>query len=211
LEEIQNVLRMYKQRYNDLSGDSRFKYVLIFKNFGESSGASIEHGHSQLIALPMIPKYVQEKMEGAGYYFNHHKRSVFADILEQEKQEKQRIVFENEKFICFCPFVQRFPFEMWIFPKNMDSKFQQIEGAELTQLAEMLKDSLSRLKNCLANPSYNFYLQLDPINIEYEKSFLWHIEIVPKLTRASELDWDTGFYVVHTPPEQAARYLREAK
>jgi len=50
--------------------DVRFKYVLVFKNEGEPAGASIEHTHSQLIALPIVPHIVNEEMNSAKNILN---------------------------------------------------------------------------------------------------------------------------------------------
>ena len=63
-EEVSNVIKQYQRRIADLTRDKRFKYILVFKNYGESAGTSVEHAHSQIIALPMIPKYVAEEIEG---------------------------------------------------------------------------------------------------------------------------------------------------
>ena len=39
----------------------------------------------------------------------------------------------------------------------------------------------------------------------------WHFEIMPKLVRAGGFEWGSGFYINPTPPEEAAKFLREAK
>ncbi|HMZ27309.1 MAG TPA: galactose-1-phosphate uridylyltransferase, partial [Elusimicrobiota bacterium] len=38
----------------------------------------------------------------------------------------------------------------------------------------------------------------------------WHIELMPKIVHTAGFEWGAGFYINPTPPEQAARYLREA-
>ena len=38
----------------------------------------------------------------------------------------------------------------------------------------------------------------------------WHIEIIPKLTKVAGFEWATGFYINPTPPEESAKFLREA-
>jgi len=111
-EEMTNVIKLYQRRLRDLTGDKRFKYIIIFKNYGESAGTSVEHAHSQIIALPMIPKYVLEKLEGTKAYYNQHQRCVFCDMIQQEYQDKKRIFSENEDFIAFCPFVSRYAFDI---------------------------------------------------------------------------------------------------
>lgn len=209
-EEIKNVLWMYQRRSLDLAKDKRFQYIVVFKNFGRSAGASVEHAHSQIIALPMIPKYVQEKLVSAREYFQYRGRSIFSDILLQEREEKNRIVTENDQYMAFCPFVSRYSFEISLFPKKEQTRFVHLKEDELQSLGQILLDVLRRLRTCLGNPSFNFYLHVHPIHYAHEETFMWHMEIVPKLTRSTVFEWGTGFHVVFTPPEVAAKYLREA-
>ncbi|MCK5580974.1 MAG: galactose-1-phosphate uridylyltransferase [Candidatus Omnitrophica bacterium] len=208
VEEISNVLRLYQRRALSLAKDKRFKYIMIFKNYGESAGASVEHEHSQIIALPMVPRYVIDELEGAKAYFQYRGRCVYCDMIQQEYEDKNRIVTENEHFIAFCPYVPRYTFESWIFPKEHESVFYSLQDEERLALAQILKDMLSRLKTCLADPSYNFYLHIAPLNHGNQESYHWHIEIVPQLTREAGFEWGTGFYVIHTSPDVAAEYLR---
>jgi len=209
-EEMADVIQLYQNRVRDLTGDKRFKYIIVFKNFGESAGTSVEHAHSQIIALPMIPKYVLEKIEGAETYHKQHQRCVFCDMVKQEREDKVRIFSENEDFLAFCPFVSRYAFEYWIMPKEHDSKFANMNDKKRNALANILRGTLLRLKNCLSDPSFNYYLHTAPINTGKEEDFHWHIEIMPKLTRTTGFELGTGFYVVRTSPEDAAGYLRRS-
>ncbi|MCC6759199.1 MAG: galactose-1-phosphate uridylyltransferase [Candidatus Omnitrophica bacterium] len=209
LDEAVNVIKMYQSRSASLGRDKRFKYIMIFKNFGQSAGASVEHAHSQIIALPLVPKYVAEELEGAEKYYGFRGRCVFCDMIQQEYQDQRRIITSNDGFLSFCPFVPRYPFESWIFPKDHNSDFVSMQDLEREQLAGILKDVLLRMKICLSNPSYNFYLHVKPVDDD-NKSYHWHIEIVPQLTRVAGFEWGTGFYVVRTAPSVAAEYLRGA-
>ncbi len=210
-DELVYVIQKYQSRVVDLTGDKRFKYIIIFKNYGTAAGASIEHAHSQIIALPMIPKYVLQEIEGAKRYYTKHNRCVFCDIVKQEYENNLRIIADNENFVSFSPFVPRYPFENWIFPKKHTSDFASINPGEQKSLAAVLKETLLRLKTCLSDPSFNFFFHISPINSKEVESFHWHIEIIPKLTHMSGFEWGTGFYVVHTEPSIAARYLKEVQ
>ena len=68
-KRIEDVLWTFRDRILDLKKDRRFKYILLFKNHGEAAGASLEHAHSQLIALPILPINVTQELEGAKQYF----------------------------------------------------------------------------------------------------------------------------------------------
>ena len=212
-EEIEKIIAMTCQRAQDLIKDKRFKYIMIFKNYGSAAGASLEHPHTQIIALPMIPKNVMEEIKGAQNYFEYRERCIFCDIIRQESQEKERVVLENKYFICFCPFVSRFPFEIWIIPKRHNGYYCHMPSEEVPALAAILKDIISKLKKIFPNLSYNFIIHTSPVNGDSSgfDSYHWHLELMPKLTRVAGFEWGSGFYVVPTPPELAAQYLKEVK
>ncbi len=62
--EIERVLWAFRERMLDLKQDHRFRYILVFKNHGAAAGATLEHSHSQLIALPIVPDFVREEIDG---------------------------------------------------------------------------------------------------------------------------------------------------
>ena len=211
-EEIKKIVIAYKQRCIDLKKDKRFKYVLIFKNHGQSAGASLEHSHSQLIALPIVPKKVKEALRGAQMYYSYKERCVYCDIISQELEQKERLVDENENFIAFCPFASCSPYEIWISPKKHRSAFYRIQEEVIDDFSQMLGRTLIRLKKVLTDPPFNFIINTAPIQHDQELEFYhWHIEILPKLTRSAGFEWGTGFYINPSPPEQAAKELRKVK
>jgi len=205
--EIENYIRICCRRAQDLAKDSRFKYLMFFRNYGPAAGASLEHPHTQIIALPMVPKNVAEEITGAKSYFDYRERCVFCDIIRQETQEKERIILDNKYFISFCPFVSRFPFEIWIMPKKHCGYFHYIDE-EISALGEILRETIARVKNIFPDLSYNYILHVAPINGDRDVEYYhWHIEFMPKLTHVAGFEWGTGFYVNPTPPELAAKYL----
>lgn len=207
--EIENFISMYCRRAQDLVKDKRFKYIMIFKNFGAAAGASLEHPHTQLIALPMVPKNAMEEIKGAHNYFEYRERCIFCDIIRQETQEKERVILENKYFLSFCPFVSRFAFELCIIPKKHNGYFAHLPAEEIPALASILKDTITKVKTIFPHLSYNFIIHSSPANGDGGiEGYHWHIEFMPKLTRVAGFEWGSGFYVVSTPPELAAKYLR---
>jgi len=216
IEHISKVFEAYKIRMLDLSKDSRFRYILIFKNVGQQAGASLSHPHSQIIATPITPKRVSEELNGAREYYTYKDRCVYCDILREEQNQNKRIVYENEAFFSFCPFASRFPFETWVMPKRHNPDYTNIETNEIPLLADIMKQVLGRLSKSLHLPQYNYVLHTGPIRrprkgywTTIDNDFHWHIEIMPRLTRVAGFEWGTGFYINPTPPEEAAKYLRE--
>ncbi len=209
LEEMGNVMLAFRERIVDLKRDSRLRYILIFKNHGAAAGASLEHTHSQLIALPIIPKNVAEELAGTKNYHDLKERCIFCDMIRQEARDGDRVVLENENFLVICPYAPRFPFETWVLPKKHYSNFEMLPEEELQSLASILSRTLKKLAVGLNGPPYNFLLHTGPTNTDKDTShYHWHFEIMPTLTKVAGFEWGTGFYINHTPPEDAAAYLR---
>lgn len=211
LKAVENVLRAYRQRIVDLRRDRRFQYVLVFKNHGAAAGASLEHPHSQLIALPIVPKRVREEIEGAKNYFQYKDRCVFCDVIRQELQQKSRVVCENEFFVSITPFASSSPFETWILPKVHHPNFGFMESFPVREAAQVLQETLYRMDRVLDNPPYNYIIHSSPYPDVDRDYFHWHIEIIPKLTKMAGFEWGTGFFINPTPPEEAAEYMRGVK
>ena len=89
---VEDVLWSYRDRVLDLKNDKRFRYVLIFKNHGEVAGASLEHSHSQLIALPIVPRRVREEVNGAKAYFRDKERCISGDGIRCPGHQRERPV-----------------------------------------------------------------------------------------------------------------------
>ncbi|MFH1368832.1 MAG: galactose-1-phosphate uridylyltransferase [Elusimicrobiota bacterium] len=209
-KQVEDIIWVYRDRIMDLKRDIRLEYALIFKNHGAAAGATLSHSHSQLIATPIVPKRVREEINGAKNYFEYKERCVFCDIIKQELSLSTRIVAENSDFVAICPFAPRFPFEVWLLPKVHDSDFEDMQKHASVNLALLLKNVLNKMKNVLDNPPYNFIIHNAPLREDRLPHYHWHIEIIPKLTSVAGFEWGTGFYVNPTPPEEAAKFLRES-
>ena len=219
LEQIDNVLGVYINRVIDLGKDKRFKYVLIFKNYGWAAGGGrIKHSRSQFIATPVTPKRVKEELVGAKRYFDYHERCIFCDLIKQELENKERLIIDIDGFIAIAPFASRFPFEVWILPKKHSCDFVSLTDSHRRDLAKTLKIVLQKLKIGLNDPPFNYIIHAAPFRRPksgywrtIDEDYHWHIEIMPRLTRVAGFEWGTGFYICPLPPENAAEYLREVK
>lgn len=209
-KSIHQLLWAFRERVEDLRRDRRLRYVLLFKNHGEAAGATLEHTHSQLIALPVVPKRVQEELDGAKAYYNFKERCIFCDLIRQESKSRTRLVMETDRFVVLEPYAARFPFETWILPKQHRSHFKEADPHSLENLAWVLRATLRKIEKVLEWPPYNLIVHTAPLQEEATDYFHWHIEIIPKLTRVAGFEWGSGFYINPTPPEESAQFLRDA-
>ena len=219
--QIAKVVTCCIDRFVDLSRDERFKYVLVFKNYGWASGGGrVRHSRTQLIATPVTPKRVKEELVGAKKYFEYHERCIFCDLIRQEMHSKERVVLELDGFVAITAFASRFPFEIWILPKQHSCDFSNMSVEKRLHLGKVLKKVLTKLKIGLDDPPYNFVLHTSPFRRKkakegywktIEDDYHWHLEIIPRLTSPAGFEWGTGFYICPISPEETAEYLREVE
>ena len=206
--EIERVLWAFRERVLDLKQDRRFRCILIFKNHGSAAGATLDHGHSQLIALPVVPDFVRAEVDGARRHFAAKERCVFCDIVHQEIADLRRVIQENADFVALSPYAPRFAFETWLLPRRHGARFEEAPRQEYESLARLLKSVLMRINRALESPPYNLVIHSSPFSDETADFYHWHLELVPKLTKVAGVEWGTGLYINPTSPEEATSVLR---
>lgn len=216
-DQIRLVLETYAHRINELEKNSHLQYVLAYKNYGISAGSrKIGHARSHIIAAPVNPRRIKDKLMGAKKYFGYHDRCVYCDLIHTELDQKKRIIFETEHFVALTPFAARFLFEVWILPKKHHCDFYKGLLGSQHDLAKMLKKVLMKIELGLGDPAYNFVIHTAPFRRSdfsgnrfrtIEEDYHWHIEILPRLTTVAGFEKGTGFYICSVPPEAMTEYL----
>ena len=152
-----------------------------------------------------------EELEGAAELLPMKERCVWCDIVRQERREGAGSSLEEDGFVAVAPFAPRFPFETWILPTTHRPASRSLQRTRRTRWRRLLGDLILRGSAgcCTIRPttsrstrrrsgSRTRALPLAPRD---------HAQAHPD-RRASS--WGTGFFINPTPPEDAARFLRQA-
>ena len=147
--EVAEIMDAYQSRYIDLMSKKSVNYIEIFHNHGREAGASIEHPHSQLMAIPVVSPGVQMELDGAEIYHKSNRKCVYCAIADWEIESKKRLIFENDNFLAFCPYSSRAAFEVWVMPKAHKPYFERINNEEKIDLGEALQKSIGAIYKTL--------------------------------------------------------------
>lgn len=199
------VFRVWQQRYKELSGDERIKYIQIYKNRGIFAGASQEHSHSQIMGLPFMPRC----NSGIVDYFRKNGQCLLCAIMAEERQTGTRVVYESDQFLLVCPYASRFSYETWMIPKRHTDHYGDINEEEIADLAAMCRSYLGMIIDVLQDPAYNLVINTAPVNSAYQPGYHWFLEIVPRLLVTTGVDIATGIYTNPVAPELAADLFRQ--
>lgn len=210
LEVVRLAFRAYQARLRALAADPRIAYVQIFKNNGASAGASLPHIHSQVLALPRVPPVVERMLREFARHQRESRQCLLCERLERELAQGERIVLETPRFVAFCPYASRFPYEVCLAPRRHAARYEDCSASELDELADAALAVLRRFRALGADVAYNFLLHTTPTRSPLDAPFHWHWELFPRLNPVAGFEWGTEYFINPVPPEEAAARLREA-
>lgn len=209
--QVREVLLAAQARMADLANDGRLRYAHLFKNWGAAAGATLHHSHSQLIALPLVPREVQDELDACAHHYADKERCIYCDVIDHELRERVRVVIETETFVVLSPWAARTPFELWLLPKEHRSQLEAASPHEIAGLAEVLQKALRKIDRALERPAYNFWLHTLPLRERPSPSYHWHLELKPTVSLQAGFEWGTGCSINSTLPEEAAAFLRQTE
>jgi UDPglucose--hexose-1-phosphate uridylyltransferase len=179
-------------------------YLQLIVNEGGGAGASLEHTHAQLYALPFVPATVARERERAGAYGERTAGGgLLSDVLVEEVRRRDRLVAIDDEAALICPWASRSPFELRVIPRRESARFEEDEGG-----AAMIRTAMRALAKLFDGPpELNLWVRTAPRGAD---QFHWHVDIAPRLTIKAGFELGTGVDINVYPPERAAADLREA-
>lgn len=210
VDRVASLLRLWRDRSRTLSADPWVRAVMIFKNFGDRAGTTLDHPHSQIIATAVCPPDLHQRFEVAASYFAEHGRSVYADVRNGDLRSGERLVAVRDSFAAITPFASRAPFETWILPREEQASFADLRDDQVPELAAMLKSVLTGLRRGARDPDYNLVVQSVPAGEESSPAYLWHLMVLPRIATMAGFELGSGMSINCVAPEDAAKSMREA-
>ncbi len=212
---VQLTLQTFADRINALKKDPKIAYVQVFHNHGREAGATAIHPHHQILATPLVPPHIHAEMQGCHHYWHTNKSCIYCDILKEELQVKDRVVYEDSNFAVVSAYASRKAFETWIVPKKHSARFEDLDSSAMKNLSVVLKMVLGQLSAKLGDPALNFYIHTMPIardrhTLSEERSYHWHITVFPHITTWGGFEYATGIPINPVAPEETAKFLRGA-
>ena len=208
ISEIIRLLESYLKRYKELQKNELVQHVVIFKNQGIKAGGSLEHPHSQVYGLPVIPFETHIRLREMERYYDFNDNCLLCDMLLDEVEEECRIIYENGTFICMVPYADLSPYHFWIVPKKHSPSFSLITKKEIEALSDCIKTVFGKLFCLLKNPDFNFVIQ-SLAHFERENNYFhWYLSVIPHIKNKGGLEYAGGLYVNPVLPEVAAEELR---
>jgi UDPglucose--hexose-1-phosphate uridylyltransferase len=215
VEQIYKLVRVWTDRFRELSKLDFVEYVFIFENKGEAIGVTMHHPHGQIYAYPFVPPRVLTELDQSKKHFDETGKCLLCTIVEKEISFAKRIIAENPSFAAYIPFFARYPFELHIASKRHLLDMTEFGRSEQADLAEILKQVLVGFDK-LFNISFPYMMVLHqgPSDGGDHGHYHFHIEFYPPLRTATKLKYlagsesGAGLFINDTLAEEKAAELR---
>lgn len=202
LAELRGALAAWRARIAAHAADASLVHLLV--NEGPAAGATREHTHAQLAALPFVPPLVaRERERFTAYNQRTMGGHLLEDVVVEEVRRRDRLVAIDGEAALLCPWASRSPYEMRLVPRTASARFEEDERG-----AELLHRALGAIRAALGDGvPLNLWVRTAPRGAE---EFHWHVDIAPRLGVLGSFELGTGVDINGVAPEMAAAALREA-
>ncbi|MDD2781107.1 UTP--glucose-1-phosphate uridylyltransferase [Sulfuricurvum sp.] len=202
-----------RQRVADLRRDHRLTYISLFKNEGSDAGATLEHSHTQLIALPLIPKHQRDLNRRERDYFELHHHALIESILRDEENHRIRMIESQGEFSAFCPYASGYPFEVMISSQKCVGEIDTLSDDSIEQLSILLLSIIQKMRLQLGEFAFNLSISTPPLgeDIGVCEAHRLVIRILPRIYRFGGFEVSSEMLINPVAPELAAKLLRGEK
>lgn len=196
--ELLDSLRLYRRRIAAAEAEPEVACAFLFKNVGARAGSSIEHNHSQLLGLPMLPpRLVAEHTANL-----EHGSCLHCDEIGAAHDE-DRVVLQTDQHILLCPSTPKLPFETWLLPTGHANDFDDTNHDD--DLVRAFELSYAALAQSFDHGPFNSFLHRIP-----DTDFHWHVEFQPRVGQVAALELGADMYINAVTPQDSARRWRGA-
>lgn len=178
------------------------RHVQALINHGRPAGASIEHPHTQLVAIDLVPAAMATEAE----HIAAADRCPVCRAVDEDAEPAGPLVVAPGPAPAWCPWWSGTAYELMVAPVRHGPRVEDAEPDELDDVARSLRDALARLEEVAGDPPYNAVVHTMPRGDE--RDFHWHVHVWPKLAVQAGFEQGTGVLVNVLAPELAAATLR---
>ncbi len=218
-DHVVKLIDLWTARYDELKKDEKIKYIFIFENRGEAVGVTMPHPHGQIYGYPFIPKKPELELVSARKHHEVNGSCIFCDMLKDEMESGDRVIFENDDFTAFLPFFTEYPYGAYIISKAHKQSINQFSTpSEKLNLAKAIKGVTGAFDALFGSPfPYMMCMHQEPVNSgDVGDICHFHIEFFPPMRSANKIKFnassETGAWAHANPtnPEEKAEELRVA-
>jgi UDPglucose--hexose-1-phosphate uridylyltransferase len=198
------LVKVWGDRVRVLMQMPAVQVIMPFENRGEEAGVTLHHPHGQIYAFSYLPPIIETMAQSfrEGY-----------DLAKLASSPAHEIA-QTETMAALVPPFARFPYEVWIVPKNFRASPADLAVNEVGDCARLLalvakKYDTFFQRNC----PYVMIVYVAPRGME--DFFPFHIQFYPLLRSPQKLKFlagcelGAGSFLVDILPETAARSLRD--
>lgn len=217
VERIRRVVDAWRAQFEEIGAHDEIRHVLIFENKGKEVGVSNPHPHCQIYGTNFVFDIILREMESLRTYREETGGCMFCTLMDAERRDGCRIVYENASVQVWVPFFARYPYEVFVAPRAHRRTLLDLTEEEMSDLSDALKALLVKYDNLFSlSFPYVMVLHQAPTDGAPHEEFHAHIEFHPPLRSPGMLKYlagpeiGGGNIINPSSPEAKAEEMRRA-
>ncbi len=215
---LNELVKLWKERFTEISSYDKVKYVFIFENRGEAVGVTMPHPHGQIYGYPFIPKKLELELDSCKEHMEKTGKCLICDMNKEEKKYLKRIIFENDSFMVYLPFFTEYPYGIYISSKRHIQYITQFTEKETLDFAQTVKTAAGTLDSLFGFTfPYMMCMHQAPVNNNCDYGYYhFHVEFFPPMRSKDRIKFnassETGAWAHCNPTsvEEKAEELKQA-
>ncbi len=198
------VIGLWSERTARLGARDDVSYVFVFENRGRAIGATIDHPHSQILALGVVPPVPLAELGSAS-----------CELCQPAADELT--VARHPAWVARVPWAPSWPYEMVLAPRGHVPDLPAAGAPMHAQLARMLVECLRRLQRVLGEAEpYLLWIHQRPADGGQWPAAHLHVHLAPVLRAPGTIrhlaaaEFGAGVFFDPVDPPAAAAALRSA-
>ncbi len=207
----EDLMWVWRQRYEELGARDDVHYVLIFENRGVEVGTTLHHPHGQIYAFPFLPPVPALELAADARLGG----CAPCTLLERELDDGARVVHAGEDVVAYVPFAARWPYETHVVMRAHRPSLLECTAEELRGLAVALQAVTAGFDRLFERP-FPYMMVVHQAPTDGRRQGHLHVEFYPPLRTATKLKYlagceqGAGTFIMDVLPEASAAALREA-
>ena len=214
------LAKLWREVFADMKADQQIKYCFLFENRGGVVGVTMPHPHGQAYGYPFLPKKLEQELDSALEHYERTGGCLFGDLLEAERRDGSRVIFENDYFTVYVPFFSAVTYGVHVTARPHVADLSEMDERMLDALGETVR-GVAGMYDSLFDTEFPYMMCMHnaPVNHPDPRvpcAWRFHIEFVPPMRSATvqqffaSSETGAGAYCNPNKPEDKAAELREA-
>ena len=164
---------------------------------------------SEMLLAPAKKIFMDKSISNAVEFYDKNNKCLWCRIIQEEVNNRKRVIMRTDKYLAFEPFTSRFPYETCIIPLNHVSSFSALSIDDLKEFCEICSEIIPSVYETTRHADFIIHIHHINVPSELNHCLHWYMHIIPFVNNWAGFEIATSMNINSILPEECALNLRK--